>query len=138
MPVRRVFETTFLMQGDVKERLCQYAEEQSIDLIIALTAGVNNRLRKGYNLSSHLQHHAPCPVLAIPVRTLGLPVSPLSFVVFSLYTLAYRVLRPPLGQFLEIQLATSHGYLTSSRMADSRPWESLTPMASTSGCQHSH
>lgn len=63
------------LQGDVKERLCQYAEEQSIDLIVVLTAGAGSKLRKGYNLSSHLQHHAPCPVLTIPIRTLGLPVS---------------------------------------------------------------
>ncbi|KAK9850120.1 hypothetical protein WJX84_010163 [Apatococcus fuscideae] len=66
-------EDDIQMRGDVKERLCQYAEEQSIDLIVVLTAGAGSKLRKGYNLSSHLQHHAPCPVLAIPIRTLGLP-----------------------------------------------------------------
>ena len=64
------------LQGDVKERLCQYAEEQSIDLIVVLTAGAGSKLRKGYNLSSHLQHHAPCPVLAIPIRTPGPPRTP--------------------------------------------------------------
>ncbi|BDA48548.1 hypothetical protein COCOBI_12-2280 [Coccomyxa sp. Obi] len=63
------------LKEDPKSGLCDFLEENSIDLVIVGYA-TTSRLRKTLNLgqvslSSHLLHHAPCPTLVIPFKSLS-------------------------------------------------------------------
>lgn len=55
-------------QGDVKDQLCDFAEEHAVDLlVVAASSSVGFKKAFGTSTSSHLAHHAPCPTLVLPV-----------------------------------------------------------------------
>ena len=57
----------WLVQGDVKEQLCDFAEEHAVDLlVVAASSHVGFKKAFGTSTSSHLAHHAPCPTLVLP------------------------------------------------------------------------
>ncbi|EIE27643.1 hypothetical protein COCSUDRAFT_64320 [Coccomyxa subellipsoidea C-169] len=63
------------LKDEPKSGLCDFLEENSIDLVIVGYVSTS-RLRKTLNLgqaslSSHLLHHAPCPTLVIPFKSLS-------------------------------------------------------------------
>ena len=61
------------MQGDAKVELCEFLDENHIDLLI-MGFSATNRIRKaltGGSLSSHMLHHAPCPIVVLPLKSMA-------------------------------------------------------------------
>ena len=59
------------MQGDAKAQICEFCENESMDLLV-VTSTIRGRLKKALSLmggvSSQLVLEAPCPVLVLPTQ----------------------------------------------------------------------
>ncbi|KAK9814950.1 hypothetical protein WJX73_002927 [Symbiochloris irregularis] len=56
------------VKGDIKDQLCDFAEEHAVDLlVVAASSSVGLKKAFGTSTSSHLAHHAPCPTLVLPI-----------------------------------------------------------------------
>ena len=59
------------MQGDAKAQICEFCEDQSMDLLV-VTSTVRGRFKKALSpmggVSSQLVLEAPCPVLVLPTQ----------------------------------------------------------------------
>ena len=60
-----------MVQGDAKAQICDFCEEQSMDLLV-VTSTVRGRFKKALSrtggVSTQLVLEAPCPVLVLPTQ----------------------------------------------------------------------
>lgn len=62
---------SYALQGDAKAQICEFCEDQSMDLLV-VTSTVRGRIKKALSplggVSSQLVLEAPCPVLVLPTQ----------------------------------------------------------------------
>ena len=67
------FRVCSVAQGDAKSELCDFLEAESVDLLIVGFSAAN-RFKKAFaggSVSSHMLHHAACPVVVLPLKSMA-------------------------------------------------------------------